>query len=447
MRLILGGINGHYLRNVTLSAAAETEEVLAAVAYATDNSLLFDWCWENEIPLKFWGRLDDTVAVRTNVLSNFLKRKSPNYVCKLVQRHHAKVIWWRGVGIYIGSANLTDSAWHKNVEAGCYFDEAEIDDDMVSDIESLLDVLDAQSTPLTDELFNEMVKRSKEISTKTPDPDQFWASPSFKKWSGLVQTGPKKAGDRKREAFLEEWHATLQDLRTIGELVSRDDNRPAWVSADAPAGAQADQFLHAHYYQRTFDGRKANFQAFFEVNKSRREVALKEAVEWWRSLDSAPQHEDEMLNERAPMLRNLLSADRISKMTREDFEAVCNRVHAVTDYARRVRNKSVSLPDNGTQYTIPQKVEALSKRIWNDRSGNGSRVNQVLSFILYDGPAEQLPERMWQAVFDPKWKIDGLGVSALGEIVGWALPEKFPPRNGRTSKALRSLGYDVKVHV
>ena len=85
MRLILGGINGHYLRNVTLSAAAETEEVLAAVAYATDNSLLFDWCWENEIPLKFWGRLDDTVAVRTNVLSNFLKRKSPNYVCKLVQ--------------------------------------------------------------------------------------------------------------------------------------------------------------------------------------------------------------------------------------------------------------------------------------------------------------------------------------------------------------------------
>jgi hypothetical protein len=53
MRLIMGGINGDYLLNITLQCAADTEQVLAAVAYATDASLLFDWCWENKIPLKF----------------------------------------------------------------------------------------------------------------------------------------------------------------------------------------------------------------------------------------------------------------------------------------------------------------------------------------------------------------------------------------------------------
>jgi hypothetical protein len=112
-----------------------------------------------------------------------------------------------------------------------------------------------------------------------------------------------------------------------------------------------------------------------------------------------------------------------------------------------VPNKAVDLPENGTRYTIPQKVAALSKRIWNDQLSAGARVRSLLHYILYGGVSEQLPERLWQGVNDPKWKIDGLGISALGEIVGWALPDRFPPRNGRTSKALRSLGYDVTVHV
>ena len=52
MRLVMGGINGHYLRDITENFASQTEEVLAAVAYATEVSLLFDWCWKNQIPLQ-----------------------------------------------------------------------------------------------------------------------------------------------------------------------------------------------------------------------------------------------------------------------------------------------------------------------------------------------------------------------------------------------------------
>jgi hypothetical protein len=55
MRLIMSGINGHYLRNVTENCAHETDEVLAAVAYASETALIFDWCWQHKIPLKFYG--------------------------------------------------------------------------------------------------------------------------------------------------------------------------------------------------------------------------------------------------------------------------------------------------------------------------------------------------------------------------------------------------------
>ncbi len=447
MRLVMGGINGHYLRNITENSAQNTEQVLAAVAYATDARLLFDWCWDNTIPLRFYGRLDDGVAVSVPILTSFLSKKSPNFVCRLVQHHHAKVIWWRGVGAYIGSANLSDSAWYKNVEAGCFFSEEEINDEMASDLLDLFATLEAHATPLTEELLQEMARRAKALAAAMPDPKGFGASPSFTKWPGLVQTAPKSASDRKRQAFLEEWHSTLQDLRDIGAKITLPENQPGWIDSSAPTGAQADQFLHAHYYQRTFDGRKANYAGFFEQNKSRREQALDEAIDWWHRLPEAPSSENEMLNVTAPFLRSALAEDRLASMTYAEFQDICMGVHAIKDYARRVPNKAVGLADNGASYTIPEKVAALSKRIWNDRTSGGAPVSDLIRHILYGGAGEQLPERLWQAVADPKWKIDGLGISALGELVGWALPDRFPPRNGRTSKALRSLGYDVTVHV
>ena len=264
MRLIMGGINGHYLRNITENASRDSEEVLAAVAYATNAELLFEWCWESRIPLRFYGRLDDQVAVTIPVLESFLHRKSGAFVCRLVQHHHAKVIWWRGFGVYIGSANLTNSAWYSNIEAGCFFLDDEVSDEMAAELDDLFARLEQHSTPLTKELVDEMRWRASEIQKETPDARDFWRHSSLVTWSGLAQTSSTSAGQRRSKAFLEEWYSTLQHLRDIGELVSRPDNRPTWVNDAAPTGAQADQFLHAYYYQRTFDGAKANYPTHHE---------------------------------------------------------------------------------------------------------------------------------------------------------------------------------------
>ena len=447
MKLIMGGVNGHYLRNITENYAQDSDEVLAAVAYATDVQLLFEWCWTRRIPLKYYGRLDDGVAVSIPILNTFLKRKSANFVCRLVQHHHAKVIWWRGVGAYIGSANLTGNGWYKNVEAGCFIADSELTDEMANDLFELFSTLDSNATPLTAELLKEMESRSRILATTKPSSENFWKSPSFTIWPGLVQTNQTTARSRQRQAFLQEWHSTLQELRVIATRVSLTENRPSWISGSASPGAQADQFLHAHYYQRTFQGRKAIYAELFERNKTRRDNALDEAMNWWRDLSKAPSAEDNMLNVTAPFLRSALTEEHLTVMTYEQFHEICACVHAIKDYARRVPNKAVGLPSNGTTYTILEKVSALSKRIWNDRTSNGARVNELICNILYGGTGQQLPERIWLALTDPKWKIEGLGVSALGELVGWALPDQFPPRNGRTSKALRSLGFEVTVHV
>jgi hypothetical protein len=120
-------------------------------------------------------------------------------------------------------------------------------------------------------------------------------------------------------------------------------------------------------------------------------------------------------------------------------------VWSIQDHARRVANVTVNLPE-GRHYDMATKTKELATFLFSRRAKNGSNVLEVLHHVLYDGTDEGLPTRLWDATMDGAWRIDHLGISALGELSGWALPDKFPPRNNRTSKSLRSLGYPVTIH-
>lgn len=164
MKLVLGGLNGEYLLDIVESAAAVTERVDAAVAYARESSLLFDWCWDKRVPLRFWGRFDDSVPVSVPLLKLFLDRRSPSFVCRLVRHLHAKVIWWRGHGAYVGSANITQKAWYNNIESGLFLTEAELTSSgQADDIERLFRAVDEHSASLTQELYNAIEARSRQL--------------------------------------------------------------------------------------------------------------------------------------------------------------------------------------------------------------------------------------------------------------------------------------------
>src|SRR3546814_16177265 len=93
--------------------------------------------------------------------------------------------------------------------------------------------------------------------------------------------------------------------------------------------------------------------------------------------------------------------------TRRSSDLVAGDVHAMIEFSRRVRNSIVGLQSSGIAYTIPQKLDALTAHIWNSKAENGSSVTVVIAHILYGGPDDLLPERLWEAVADPKWKQIG----------------------------------------
>ena len=70
----------------------------------------------------------------------------------------------------------------------------------------------------------------------------------------------------------------------------------------------------------------------------------------------------------------------------------------------------------------------------------------LLHYVLYEDKPTELWERIYHAGMDPEYAISRYRLNSIAEVVGWARPEIAPPRNGRTSKALRALGFDVKVY-
>jgi len=45
----------------------------------------------------------------------------------------------------------------------------------------------------------------------------------------------------------------------------------------------------------------------------------------------------------------------------------------------------------------------------------------------------------------PGYQLEDVGISTYGELVGWARPDEYPPRNQRTNKAIKALGREIKV--
>jgi hypothetical protein len=275
---------------------------------------------------------------------------------------------------------------------------------------------------------------------------KFLMTSSVRCWGGLLRTGRNAVIARQEKKFLDEWYETLQTLRDIGTTVSRPENRPGWLPAEVPAGAQADQFLHAHYYMHVIGAdRKSHYVEQFETNKRDPARALREAINWWHALLEPPLSEERTLLEWAPFLREALSEEEILTLTELRFEEVCQRVWSIQDHARRAPNTTLSLAA-GERHNMRTKTTALAKYLFDRRARNGSTVLQVIHYVLYEGSQEEIPKRLWRATPEGPWHIEHLGISALGELVGWALPDRFPPRNNRTSKSLRSLGFSVGVH-
>lgn len=446
MELIAGAINKRWLQNLVARHTPECTEVLAAVAYAgADNLELFEACKRHSKPLTYYGRYDESVPVAPGVVKWFLDQRSPNFTCRMVPDVlHAKIIWWVGVGAYIGSANLTNRAWASNIEAGTFVTEEELaGGPMLEELRTFFDVTDARAEAIDDQFYRHLLELQRMRASIDQAEYDFKRKVKrhFPEGAGLVSVDKAKAQDRAFAEFARRWRESLQVLKDISEKVTRDENRPDWIPKGTPAGAQADQFVHAYYYQFV-GGHKGGHlvDAAYSQNRLNPALALDEALAWWKQAEFDNQQERRSLLDWAPQLKDMLSRARVRNLNKDEFCIAMSMVHAVIDYGRKRPNSELGLPS--VQQDTDTKVRLHAEQLWEARSPQGKTPLEMLEYVIWGaGPVE---ERIWAAARSDQWRLPWIQFSTLGEIVGWARPDDFPPRNDRTLKGLRALGYSVR---
>lgn len=450
MRLVANTINQTHLRDIlpTITEDCQVDYIQAAIAYgssATNESLdLVGHSVANKLRLDLWMRYDETVPVSVPFLKRLLKHQKDNIFTRFVPDcFHPKVIWWKGYGAYIGSANHTDRGWMTNIEAGVFIEEDElIASGMDADLDQFFDYLrDLDKTiPISSgyieemRLLSELNKDAHKKAKQAREHDE-WQGPSF--------IAKKAAFDKRKDNFKKEWLDTLGILESIQEQLA--EYRPAWVNANVPSAWQVDQFLHAYYYNRVGDNLRKPYEEYYSTNKHDTSTALNEELVWWKAQYEAPSNEDITFYENAPVIQELLSKNRVLNLTADDFTTICSKTHATLDHVIKVPLAVLGRPDRDTM-NRPDRLELFGPFILKERNKKGWDVRQLLHYVLYEGAEKDLWERLYHAGQDKDYRISRYGLNSIAELVGWARPEVAPPRNGRTSKALRALGYDVKIY-
>jgi phosphatidylserine/phosphatidylglycerophosphate/cardiolipin synthase-like enzyme len=340
MEFIANGVNNNYLRNFVnklrnINVLDEIQEVRAAVSYAWDKPEIFDFCYENSVPLSFYCRYDNSVPVSPHILKWFLGKQDKRIICKLAgDFFHAKVIWAVGYGAYIGSANLTDRAWMNNIEAGILLLEDEIETfNMREQLEIFFVHLENESKSLTEEIISQLEQRQGRFKKICDLINEFENNESklrivtYTK-SIITVSDKREIQNKMKSEFIEEWNSTLEYLRLIGKIVS-SEYRPSWVKVDVPQTTQADQFLHAYYYFHVKESSKASKHLkLHEVNKNAIDKAQQVAMTLWKDTQSPPSTEGRQFYEWGPATFALTRPERLPSLTEQKFIDLCTKLHS-----------------------------------------------------------------------------------------------------------------------
>jgi len=464
MKAILGKLNDELLVNLTTKAAPFCDHVDVAIAYADGKEHPFlQACKEKGMFINFYGLLDQDGAVAPSLLRELLAWGPSHATAKLLKGNfHAKVIWWRGFGCYIGSANLTHKAWFHNVEAGVFVDENELLTMGVGrDLDHMFAHLETNAVSVIGEVVEKLERLAHERRLLV-DPQRAKVQTKFQQLFGnypdnpaLTVTPPKgQIENTALKRFSGEWMKTLQLMRGLSKDFAVLDLRPEWVSPDAHPAIHFDQFLHAYYYDFVRGVGEPGVEddltgldrvkSFHAKNKSNPAKALREAAVWWAGLKEDYDGEEDFIRVTGPSMQRRLSKESIQTMDLTAFRDAMIDINAFRMHARQIKNVDLGLSIEHHE-TIEERVAHVCEWLWKQRSPSGKTVRDVLEFVLWGATPADMEHRLWLGVWGDVYRIPHFGQSTLGEAVGWARPDLYPPRNNRTNKALLALGYDVKL--
>lgn len=387
-------------------ASKKITKLSIAIAFGTlsKNSGRVAEFWEAvikaKVPTDFYFRLDSGLAVDIEMLE---LTKDAEHICwfPIPEGFHAKMLWAEPLGIYIGSANMTDKAWSTNFEAGVWLTEVSSIDDLQGYFDKLKD---AAYTRDKQDLFQRYRQYGETVATFQDDTarkedifkDLF---PKLKDTQHLPNTSP-----------------FVKDIEKIYDIFFNDiypKIKKSWSLLpkewqDRPINYIADQLLLAVEHEKY----------------STLDMAIKHITDCRFYPDGFGQT-FEGYTKNYEIIQNVKMGGTI-KDKLYDF---LRNIHSVTS-------------DHFTE------IDELVRDLSTHKSFQGKTVTDVIRYLAQEDGLS-ISDKYYTVISTADWKIKRLGEGRIGEIIGISQVvykgELCPILNGGVRKRLTLLGYDIPV--
>lgn len=333
---------------------------------------------------------------------------------------HSKIYIFGDNCALVGSANLTSSGMQSNREvAVTIFRENPDFDDIVSLFEwywSEADVLDEPRLAKYCALWSSSRPSG---SAETDFEEQVKASFGDVLPSNGIQVGLPRPSSEK--LYLEDYRRTYQIfLAAFKEVESayKDDGRRQ--QSELPLRIEIDQFFS---YVREKHGSGDGYLAAPLRMGEDRIAFIKELINAWFE-QRWPWLDEHIVDAYPQIVARFGTTQSIKDATIDEILDALEVCHAFNELLRF---------HLGGKPTVRKEFAEL-----NDIK----KIKKTITFLLHGkGP---FVERMGSVIFDPEYKVAKFGRSVVQELLGWVNQENIPVCNGRTIKALRFIGFDIK---
>lgn len=216
-----------FLSDIIFGDSEKINEMKVAVAYC-ENYKLFEQCKKKNIKLDYFGRLDTSINLNLETLKIFSKEDNISIQIIGGSRFHPKVIWCIGHGSYIGSANLTKSAWEDNIECGLWLTQKELEDnDLIKSLNNFFDFIQKEAKSLTnisDQDISELERNKSQLENQIRNEFSKKNSTIIKESFGIfkgcstLNNANNKLQERKEAVRVQSDHGTYREDKGWNDL-------------------------------------------------------------------------------------------------------------------------------------------------------------------------------------------------------------------------------------
>lgn len=333
---------------------------------------------------------------------------------------HSKLYIFGDKAALVGSANLTQSGMNSNREICVEIPrEDEAFDGLVLLFQSYWNQADALDQKALDkyariyDTYSSKAESSFEESIKAQFGDVVPAEG--------IEVG--KAKPSKEKVFLSSYNRTYQEFLTafneVRELYNEDGRRQQPEEV-VPLRIEIDSFFS--FIRDRFTTGESYLDEPFRSGDDRRSFVKTKINEWF--LNRWP-HLDDHIPYNIPRIQRLSTVDAIEKASFDELLDALDVCHSFHDRLRFFKGG--------------HETHLAEFKNTNDLN----QVKKTLIYLLHG--KDNYVTRMGNCIFNPEYKLNEFGRSAVQELLGWVNKEGIPICNGRTVKALRYLGFNVAI--